>query len=87
MEVLGRLRTRQRRRGEFIHPFVCLLDAGAPLLLQEAEVEELFSVPLGELLEREFGEARIVEEYSLGPSTLEDVYIREIGRADALENI
>jgi ABC-2 type transport system ATP-binding protein len=30
---------------------------------------------------------QIVEEYSLGPSTLEDVYIREIGRADALENI
>jgi ABC-2 type transport system ATP-binding protein len=26
----------------------------------------------------------IVEEYSLGPATLEDVYIREIGRADVL---
>jgi ABC-2 type transport system ATP-binding protein len=30
---------------------------------------------------------QIVEEYSLGPSTLEDVYIRKIGRADALEPI
>jgi ABC-2 type transport system ATP-binding protein len=30
---------------------------------------------------------QIVEEYSLGPSTLEDVYIRKIGRADALETI
>jgi len=29
----------------------------------------------------------IVEEYSLGPSTLEDVYIRRIGRADALVTI
>lgn len=28
---------------------------------------------------------QIVEEYSLGPSTLEDVYIRKIGRAEALE--
>jgi ABC-2 type transport system ATP-binding protein len=27
---------------------------------------------------------RFVEEYSLGPSTLEDVYIQQIGRADAL---
>ncbi len=30
---------------------------------------------------------QIVEEYSLGPSTLEDVYIRTIGRADALDAI
>jgi ABC-2 type transport system ATP-binding protein len=30
---------------------------------------------------------RLIEEYSLGPSTLEDIYIRKIGRADALENI
>lgn len=30
---------------------------------------------------------QIVEEYSLGPSTLEDVYIRKIGRADTLETI
>jgi len=29
-------------------------------------------------------EGQIVEEYSLRPSTLEDVYIREIGRADVL---
>lgn len=29
----------------------------------------------------------LVEEYALGPATLEDVYIRKIGRADALENI
>lgn len=28
---------------------------------------------------------RLVEEYSLGPTTLEDAYIRKIGRADALE--
>lgn len=27
----------------------------------------------------------LIEEYSLGPVTLEDVYIREIGRSDALE--
>jgi len=65
VEVLGRLRTRQRRRGEFIHPFVCLLDRAARIRLQEAEVEELFSVPLEELLRLEFGQARIVEEYSL----------------------
>lgn len=30
---------------------------------------------------------KIVEEFSLGPSTLEDVYIRKIGRADAFETI
>lgn len=30
---------------------------------------------------------QLVEEYALGPATLEDVYIRKIGRADALENI
>lgn len=29
----------------------------------------------------------LIEEYSLGPSTLEDIYIRKIGRADALANI
>jgi ABC-2 type transport system ATP-binding protein len=28
---------------------------------------------------------QLVEEYSLGPATLEDAYIRKIGRADALE--
>jgi ABC-2 type transport system ATP-binding protein len=28
---------------------------------------------------------QIIEEFSLGPATLEDVYIRQIGRADALE--
>lgn len=30
---------------------------------------------------------QLVEEYSIGPSTLEDAYIRKIGRADALETI
>ena len=30
---------------------------------------------------------QFIEEYSLGPATLEDVYIRKIGRADALERI
>jgi ABC-2 type transport system ATP-binding protein len=30
---------------------------------------------------------QLVEEYSLGPATLEDAYIRKIGRADALEKI
>ena len=30
---------------------------------------------------------QFVEEYSLGPATLEDVYIRKIGRADALETV
>ena len=30
---------------------------------------------------------QLIEEYSLGPSTLEDVYIRKIGRADALEGM
>lgn len=29
---------------------------------------------------------QVVEEYSIGPSTLEDAYLRKIGRADALEN-
>jgi len=65
VEVLGRLPTHQRRRGEFVHPFVCLLEDGIPVVLQETEVEEVFSVPVEELLQREFGQARIVEEYSL----------------------
>jgi ABC-2 type transport system ATP-binding protein len=30
---------------------------------------------------------QLVEEFSLGPATLEDAYIRKIGRADALEKI
>jgi ABC-2 type transport system ATP-binding protein len=30
---------------------------------------------------------QLIEEYSLGPVSLEDVYIRKIGRADALENL
>ena len=30
---------------------------------------------------------QLIEEYSLGPATLEDAYIRKIGRADALETI
>jgi ABC-2 type transport system ATP-binding protein len=30
---------------------------------------------------------QLIEEYSIGPATLEDVYIRKIGRADALETI
>lgn len=30
---------------------------------------------------------QLIEEYALGPATLEDAYIRKIGRADALENI
>lgn len=29
---------------------------------------------------------QLIEEYSLGPATLEDAYIRSIGRADALED-
>ncbi len=29
---------------------------------------------------------RVVEEFSIGPATLEDAYLRKIGRADALEN-
>jgi len=29
---------------------------------------------------------QLIEEYAIGPATLEDVYIRKIGRADALEN-
>jgi ABC-2 type transport system ATP-binding protein len=31
--------------------------------------------------------AQLIEEYSIGPATLEDAYIRKIGRADALETI
>ena len=65
VEVLGDLSTRQRRRGEFVHPFVCLLDPAAQIRLQAAEVEELFAVPLAALLSLPFGEARIVEEFSL----------------------
>jgi 8-oxo-dGTP pyrophosphatase MutT (NUDIX family) len=65
VQVLGRLRTRQRRRGEFIYPFVCLLDPSARLQPQEAEVEELFGIPVEALLAMEIGEAKIVEEYSL----------------------
>jgi len=30
---------------------------------------------------------QLVEEYSIGPATLEDAYIRKIGRADALDGI
>jgi hypothetical protein len=30
-------------------------------------------------------ERETVEEFSVGPSTLEDVYVRMIGRPDALE--
>jgi len=30
---------------------------------------------------------QMVEEYSIGPATLEDAYIRKIGRADALEKV
>jgi ABC-2 type transport system ATP-binding protein len=30
--------------------------------------------------------AQVVEEFSIGPATLEDAYLRKIGRADALEN-
>ena len=30
--------------------------------------------------------AGLVEEYRLGPATLEDVYVEMVGRADALEN-
>ncbi len=30
---------------------------------------------------------QLVEEYSIGPATLEDAYIRKIGRADALEQV
>lgn len=30
---------------------------------------------------------QIIEEYSIGPATLEDAYIRKIGRADALDRI
>ncbi len=32
----------------------------------------------------EMKEAGIAEEFSLGPTTLEDAYIRMIGRADAV---
>jgi len=32
-------------------------------------------------------EAGVVEEYSLGPTTLEDAYIRMIGRADAVDAV
>ena len=64
-QVLGQLGTRQRRRGEFIYPFVCLLDPSAPIRLQEAEVEALFSIPVKALLGLDFGEARIVEQYTL----------------------
>jgi coenzyme A diphosphatase NUDT7 len=65
VEVLGELAVRQRRRGEFIHPFVCLLDPDAVIRPQEAEVQELFAVPVESLLGRELGQARIIEEYTL----------------------
>jgi coenzyme A diphosphatase NUDT7 len=64
-QVLGRLQVRQRRRGELVYPFVCLIDPDAQVSPQPAEVEECFSIPLDTLLGRDFGQAEIIERYCL----------------------
>jgi coenzyme A diphosphatase NUDT7 len=65
VERLGRLAEQQRRRDELVVPFVARLPEGLETEPDEAEVAEVFTVPLEYLLNTEFREARLIEEYRL----------------------
>ena len=65
VECLGQLPEHQRLRNELIVPFVGRLDEGVELKPDGVEVEEVFTLNLDHLLQNDFREAGITEEYTL----------------------
>jgi ABC-2 type transport system ATP-binding protein len=67
-----------------VPPFLTHTVNGGRRLIGRLEAED---VSMATLWANQMKADQFVEEYSVGPSTLEDVYIQKIGRADALEKI
>ena len=65
VECLGQLPEQQRLRNELIVPFVGRLAEEVELKPDGIEVEEVFTLSLDHLLENDFREAGITEEYTL----------------------
>jgi coenzyme A diphosphatase NUDT7 len=65
VECLGRLPEQQRRRDELIVPFVGRLTDDVELNPDGAEVEEVFTLTLDHLLQSDFREAGLTEQYTL----------------------
>jgi len=65
VEFLGQLPEQQRRRDELIVPFVGRLAEEVELKPDGVEVEEVFTLSLDHLLENDFREAGLTEEYTL----------------------
>ncbi len=65
VECLGRLAEQQRRRDELIVPFVGRLAADVELNPDGIEVEEVFTLRLDQLLQSDFQEAGLTEQYIL----------------------
>lgn len=65
VECLGQLPEQQRLRNELIVPFVGRLEEGVELKPDGIEVEEVFTLNLDHLLQNDFREAGITEEYTL----------------------
>ncbi|UCF98266.1 MAG: CoA pyrophosphatase [Spirochaetaceae bacterium] len=65
VQCLGQLPEQQRRRDELIVPFVGELPEDIELKPDRLEVEEVFTLPLKTLMDTEFQEARLTEQYSL----------------------
>jgi coenzyme A diphosphatase NUDT7 len=65
IECLGQLPEQQRRRDELIVPFVGRLSGEVELKPDGIEVEEVFTLGLDHLLQNDFGEAGLTEEYTL----------------------
>jgi len=65
VECLGQLPEQQRRRDELIVPFVGRLAADVELTPDGIEVEEVFTLTLDHLLQNDFKEAALTEQYTL----------------------
>jgi len=65
VECLGRLPEQQRRRDELIVPFVGWLAEDVELNPDGIEVEEVFTLTLDHLLQNDFQEAGLTEQYTL----------------------
>ena len=65
VECLGRLPEQQRRRDELIVPFVGRLAEDVELHPDGIEVEEVFTLTLDHLMQNDFQEAGLTEQYTL----------------------
>ncbi len=67
VELYGELDIVEGISGDRIYPFVCRVLPGHRLVPRAGEVQEVFTVPLGFLLERGFRESAMVQEYHPSP--------------------